>query len=197
MNHYFEYNPELELKYHTINVDLNDVKFDLTTTNNVFSFRKIDTGTKILLETLSNLKLNNKVLDLGCGYGVVSIYLKLKFPNLNLYASDVNEWCVTLTKNNAKKLNLDINVIHSDSFTNVNEIFDFIVFNPPISVGKDKIYSMYQEAYEHLNSHGHFYIVIRKDKGALSHMKYLSSLYQKVEIINKEKGYFVILAIKE
>ena len=153
--------------------------------------------TKILLETLSNLKLNNKVLDLGCGYGVVSIYLKLKFPNLNLYASDVNEWCVTLTKNNAKKLNLDINVIHSDSFTNINEIFDFIVFNPPISVGKDKIYSMYQEAYEHLNSHGHFYIVIRKDKGALSHMKYLSSLYQKVEIINKEKGYFVILAIKE
>ena len=80
----------------------------------------------------------------------------------------------------------------SDGYLLLNGTFDFIVFNPPISIGKEKIYSLYKDSNEHLNEKGKLYLVIRKDKGAHSHMEYLKTLFDSVEIIDKEKGYFVI-----
>ena len=80
----------------------------------------------------------------------------------------------------------------SDGYENLSENYDFIVFNPPISVGKEKIFKIYEDSVSHLNDNGRLYLVIRKDKGALSHIKYLLTLFKNVEIIHKEKGYFII-----
>ena len=97
-----------------------------------------------------------------------------------------------LTSRNLRQYDLDGKCSLSDGYLLLNGTFDFIVFNPPISIGKEKIYKLYKDSKEHLNEKGKLYLVIRKDKGAYSHMEYLKTLFNSVEIIDKEKGYFVI-----
>lgn len=178
-------------------VDINNINFTLISDNNVFSNTKLDEGSRILLKVLSSQKLNGTLLDLGCGYGVIGIYLKYIFKDLNITMVDVNQLCVELASLNINRLNLDIDCYLSDSYSNIKNSFDVVVFNPPISVGKKKIFEMYLDTFNHLNEKGHFFIVIRKNKGALSHKEYLSSLFSDVSVIYKEKGYFIILAKKE
>lgn len=197
MNHYFEYNPDLKLEYFDIKVSLNGVEFDLISSSNVFSNRVLDEGSKIMMKVLTNQELRGSLLDLGCGYGPIGIYLKKVFPNLSITMSDINPLCCELTKNNLKRLNIsDIEVVQSDSFENISKKFDYVIFNPPISVGKKIIYKMYMDTYEHMSNNGHLLIVIRKNKGALSHKEYLSSLYPSTSVIYKDKGYFIIECIK-
>jgi 16S rRNA (guanine1207-N2)-methyltransferase len=82
----------------------------------------------------------------------------------------------------------------SDGFQELTQNFDVIAFNPPIRAGKKTIYRLYQEAKQHLNPNGSFYIVIRKDKGAESHETYLLTLFSKVLRRDKDKGYLVLIA---
>ena len=65
-----------------------------------------------------------------------------------------------------------------------------IITNPPIRVGKEKVLEILQGAFEHLDADGTLYYVIRKDQGALSIKKILENI-NTVELINKDKGYFV------
>lgn len=198
MSHYFEYDPNLKEKIREVSYKINDTNFKLYSDINTFSNKRLDKGTNILINTLIKYPLNGSFLDLGCGYGPVGITLKLLYKDLMVTMSDVNKRCIELTNMNLKKYDLfDTKTIISDSYSNIENCYDYVAFNPPISCGKEKIFQMYSETYKHLNHNGQFFIVIRKDKGAMSHLKYLSSLFSKISIICKEKGYFVFLAIKE
>jgi 16S rRNA (guanine1207-N2)-methyltransferase len=112
--------------------------------------------------------------------------------NVEITYSDVNPKCVELTSNNLRQYDLNGKCLLSDGYLNIDERYDFILFNPPIRAGKEVIYRLYNESLEHLNEGGKLYLVIRKDKGALSHMKYLESIGAPSRIINKDKGYLVI-----
>ena len=79
--------------------------------------------------------------------------------------------------------------------TNIKEKYNVIITNPPIRVGKDKVLEILENAFDHMEDDGELYFVIRRDQGALSIKKRLEST-QKVEIINKDKGYFVFKSIK-
>lgn len=192
MSHYFVDDPNLKSEKREINFDLKGVNFKLLTDNGVFSNREIDRGTYIFDKVLIDKDLDGKILDLGCGYGAVGITLQYFNKKIEVTYTDVNPRCVELTKANLRLYDLNGNCFLSDGFENINEVFNYVVFNPPISIGKDRIYDIYRQIQAHLISGGKLYLVIRKDKGALSHMKYLSSLFQNVSIIYKEKGYLVI-----
>ena len=194
MNHYFINDPNDKNEYRNIDFCFLDKKISLVSDRNVFSNRRLDPGTFILMKVLASNDLKGSFLDLGCGYGPIGLTMKMVFPSLSVTLSDVNSRCIECTNINKDKYKLDCKTIVSDSFQNIEESFDIISLNSPISCGKEIIYKMYIGAKEHLNYNGCFYIVIRKDKGALSHMKYLSSLFQNVSVIYKEKGYYVILA---
>ena len=194
MNHYFINDPNDKNEYRNISFIFNGKEISLVTDRNTFSNRRLDPGTLVLMKVLASNDLKGSFLDLGCGYGPIGLTLKMFYPNLMVTLSDINSRCIDCTNINKDKYNLDCETIVSDSFTNIDKTFDTISLNSPISCGKEIIYKMYQGAKEHLNDGGCFYIVIRKDKGALSHMKYLSSLFQNVSVIYKEKGYYVILA---
>lgn len=198
MNHYFEYNSSLISKERNISFKIKELEISLVSDVNVFSNSRIDEGSFIFINYLLGEDLDGEVLDLGCGYGVIGISLKLLYTKLNLKMSDVNPLCTKLTDENLKKYHLDdVSVILSNSYSSIDNHFDIVLLNPPISCGKKVIYKMYDETYEHLNENGRFYLVIRKDKGALSHLKYLSTLFKKVDIVKKEKGYYILKAIKE
>lgn len=193
MSHYFTYDPNLKSHKRLIKFTLFDQEIVLESDSGVFSNKAIDRGSLFFIKTLAKLNLYGKVLDLGCGYGSVGISLKLIYKDkIDVTFSDVNPKCIELTSRNLRQYDLDGKCSLSDGYLLLNGTFDFIVFNPPISVGKEKIYSLYKDSKEHLNEKGRLYLVIRKDKGANSHMEYLSTLFNSVNVIEKEKGYFVI-----
>ena len=81
---------------------------------------------------------DKKVLDLCTGSGAIAIAVKSK-TGAQVSASDISEDALSLAKENARNLNLDINFIKSDMFENIDGRFDVIVSNPPyIPSGKIK-----------------------------------------------------------
>jgi 16S rRNA (guanine1207-N2)-methyltransferase len=71
-----------------------------------------------------------------------------------------------------------------------------VVTNPPIRAGKQVIYQMFADVANSLKPGGVLYLVIRKQQGAESCMKYLKTIYQEVEKLDKSGGFWVIKGIQ-
>ena len=194
MSYYFTNDPQLEMNRKNINFRFFGVIENFISDNGVFSKETLDYGSRALLETITKLNITGKVLDMGCGIGVIGILLKKYKSDIDLTLIDVNERAVELTKINSQNYKQDNKVILSDGFAALDDKFDCIVSNPPIRIGKEKLYSLFTQAYEHLNENGMMYLVIRKQQGAKSAMTYLAELGLKVELLNKDKGYWIISA---
>ena len=189
MSHYFT-NDYVESKENKTKCIIKNTELTLITDNGVFSKKGLDFGTRSLLETIDNV--SGQVLDFGCGYGPIGIYLK-KTYNVEVDAVDINERAMNLAKKNAELNKTNINIFESNIYENVNKKYDYIVTNPPIRVGKKILYQILFEAKDHLNVNGELWLVIHKDQGAKSLVKDLEKEY-KVEIKNKNKGFYIICA---
>lgn len=88
-------------------------------------------STRILLKFLESLDLRDKkTLELGCGAGTIAMLMASKGAEVT--ATDINSHAAYNTKENAKRLGLEVTTIESDLFTNIPQsIFDYIVINPP------------------------------------------------------------------
>ena len=189
MSHYFT-NDYVESKENKTKCIIKDTELTLITDNGVFSKKGIDFGTRSLLETIDNIK--GQVLDFGCGYGPIGIYLK-KTYDVEVDAVDINERAMNLAKKNAELNKTNINIFKSNIYENVNKKYDYIVTNPPIRVGKKILYQILFEAKKHLKENGELWLVIHKDQGAKTLAKALEEKY-KVEVKNKNKGFYIICA---
>lgn len=187
MSHYFENDDTILSEEKTFNTTINNLSFVFKTDNNVFSKRGLDFGTRTLLENLPII--HGSVLDMGCGYGPIGIYL-FKM-GLDVDMCDINHRALKLARDNAKLNNVQVNIFESDLYSNVNKKYDYIISNPPIRVGNVILYKLLFEAKDYLNNNGHLIIVVNKDQGAKTLVKRLEKEY-KVSILNKNKGFFVI-----
>ncbi|MFA5803949.1 MAG: methyltransferase [Melioribacteraceae bacterium] len=88
-------------------------------------------STKILLNHLAKYDLcGKKVLELGAGSGLISIYCQKKGASVT--ASDISEKVVKNLYLNSGINNAPIKIIHSDLFDNISDCdFNFIIINPP------------------------------------------------------------------
>ncbi len=189
MSHYFENNPTSSHEEKMIKVFIKNNHFSFITDNDVFSKKGLDFGTRTLLESIDIDKINGKVLDFGCGYGPIGIFLAYYGKDVDML--DINNRAIELAKRNAKINNVKANIFASDLFYNVADKYDYIISNPPIRVGKEILYKILFGAKEYLNQSGHLIFVVHKDQGAKTLAKNLEEKY-KVTIINKNKGFFVI-----
>ena len=189
MSHYFT-NDYVESKEVKTKCIIKDTELTLITDNGVFSKKGLDFGTRTLLETIDNI--SGQVLDFGCGYGPIGIYLK-KTYDVEVDAVDVNERALNLAKKNAELNKTNINIFESNIYENVNKKYDYIITNPPIRVGKKILHEILFKAKEHLNINGELWLVIHKDQGAKTLAKELEKEY-KIEIKNKNKGFYIICA---
>ena len=147
-----------------------------------------------MLETIPLRELHGDILDLGCGYGVVSIILS-KFINANFDAVDINKRALHLAQMNMKKnSSYGINFFESNIYENVNKKYDYIITNPPIRAGKEVVYRMLFDAKDYLKENGTLFFVMRKNQGAKSTINDLKDVYN-VEVIDKKNGFFVIRCI--
>lgn len=201
MSHYFSEVQDVKSSKKIINYEIKNEKFEFLTDNGVFSKTKVDFGTDVMLRTFlnENKKLENiRILDIGCGYGVVSVVLKRFFEKAKILSTDVNERALELTKENIQKNNRtdDFEVRKSFVFDNISENFDVILSNPPIRAGKQVIFEIYEKSFFHLNKNGEFYCVIQTKHGAKSTKKKLEELFGNCTTLVIEAGYRIFKCIK-
>lgn len=173
------------------------IDFFFDTADAVFSKDRVDVGSTILLESAIESGLKDKVLDYGCGYGVIAVVLsKLNYETV---AIDVTHRAIELTKINAKKnkVSIDAQLIVDNNVDKYNNSFNSVLLNPPIRAGKAVIYEMFENAYDFLIDKGELFVVIRKQHGAKSAVTKLKSLFSDVQVINKSKGYWIIKSVKD
>ena len=157
----------------------------------VFSKQHIDPGSELLCASLPE-NLSGDVLDMGCGWGAMTVLTLARFPKLNVTMADVNERALSLAVANVEKNHMQARAVLSDGFERIEGMFDAVITNPPIRAGKAVIYKMFEDAKAHLKPGGMLVLVIRKQQGAPSALKFLKTLYRKAEVIARDGGYWII-----
>lgn len=193
MEHYFTNNDNLKSQLHTIIYKRGDDFMKFTSDLGVFSKDKVDFGSNLLIDTyIKHGRKNVTLLDLGCGYGIIGIVLA-KYMQTKSSLVDINKRAIHLTSMNIKNNGVDAKTFESDIYANVSDKYDVIITNPPIRTGKTSVLQFLTGAKEHLKKNGELWFVIRKDQGAKSIIKILEATY-KVEVLEKSKGFFIIVA---
>ena len=198
MEHYYTNNPTTESREKIINSIIADENLKFYTDNGVFSKESVDFGTKTMLESFTTNKENAKVADIGCGYGVISIFLAKKYPTYKFTMVDVNNRVLELSKKNIElnKIENKVEVLESSSFDNVEGNFDIVLTNPPIRAGKKIVHKIMTDSYGHLNAQGELWVVIQKKQGMARCKKLLEDTFSMVEVVSKNKGYYILKAVK-
>ena len=197
MSHYFENDNNLKEDKKIINVDRFGKRFRFSTNSGVFSKDKVDYGTKLLLNNIVIHKKSGKLLDLGCGYGVLGVILGENYKNLDIDMVDVNERAVTLANYNLQLNGVNgVNCYVSNIYEGVSSKYDYIVTNPPIRAGKDVLLQFLVGSYDYLVSDGQLWFVMRKDHGVKTMILRLQELFD-VQIVCRDKGFYIVKCVKK
>ena len=166
-------------------------KFIFFTDNGVFSKDGLDFGSRLLLESIPLEEVGGKVLDMGCGYGVLGIVIN-KLTSCDVDLVDVNRRALHLAEINAKENKCyNINIFESNSYDKIISKYAVIITNPPIRAGKKVVYDIVMNAKDYLEDNGRLFLVIRKEQGAKSLIRDLNNLYH-VNVLNKKKGFYIL-----
>lgn len=191
-DHYYTETPNSEHDERRVTLVALGNELTFTTDAGVFSRDGLDRGTEVLLDALPPLA--GRVLDLGCGWGPVGVALGKKYPGLEIVMTDINTRAADLARRNLAQNGVRATVLQGDGFDPVEGLFDAIVTNPPIRAGKAVIYGLFDRARDFLKPGGALYLVIRKQQGAPSALKFLKERYREAEVIDRGSGFHVIRA---
>ncbi|WP_457611653.1 class I SAM-dependent methyltransferase [Methanocaldococcus sp.] len=193
--HYYSEKPTSKSNVKIIEENLRGKIFKFKTDSGVFSHNRVDKGTKLLVETVKVNK-DDKILDLGCGYGVIGIALADEVKDVLMV--DINRRALKLAKENVKLNNItNAKVIYSDLYKNVEGKFNKIITNPPIRAGKDVVKEIVRGAKEYLEDNGELWMVIQTKQGAKSMAEYIEEVFGNVETVKIKGGYRILKAVKK
>ncbi|MFP5441052.1 MAG: methyltransferase [Gammaproteobacteria bacterium] len=154
-------------------IDAADETLAVASLPGVFSAGRLDEGTALLLGTVGNVRAG-RVLDMGCGAGLIGAFLKKKNPALSIEMVDSNALAVVASEWTLRENGLDAKVYASDGFSAVSGTFDWIISNPPFHDGIATDYRFFErfiaEAPRFLRPGGRLRIV------ANAHLKYLPAI---------------------
>ena len=193
--HYYTNNPTSEHEERSFRAVFAGRVLAFDTDAGVFSKQHVDPGSELLCKSLPDT-LSGRVLDMGCGWGAMTVMTLARFPKAEVTMADVNERALALAVSNVEKNHMQATAILSDGFEKIEGEFDAVITNPPIRAGKAVIYKMFEDAKAHLVPGGALYLVIRKQQGAPSALKFLRELYGRAEVIERDGGYWIIECVK-
>ena len=150
-----------------------------------------------MLKTFEPNNLEYPILDMGAGYGPIGIVVS-KLYNKEVIMCEINERAYNLNIKNINQNNATLaTVYHSDLFEKITDMkFSSVITNPPIRAGKQVVYAIYDGAYERLVEGGELWVVIQKKQGAPSSKDHLTELFGNCEIVEKDKGYYILKSVK-
>lgn len=176
LEHYFSANPASDNKPHKLVVKLVEKEYKLVSVGGIFSPHKIDLGTQVLLKTVPLPSFGENFLDIGCGWGPISLSLALAAPKSVVWAVDVNQRCLEVVEVNTKLLALQ------NLRTTLPEnlppalMFDGIWSNPPIRVGKKVLHEILLKWLPRLKNNCSAWFVVQKNLGADSLQLWLENV---------------------
>ncbi|WP_022881805.1 class I SAM-dependent methyltransferase [Gryllotalpicola ginsengisoli] len=174
-DHYFSASPESAARLRPLHVRLAGRDLELTTASGVFSPDHVDVGTQVLLAHTPTPPPGGHLLDIGCGWGPVAISLALASPHATVWAVDVNERALDLTRRNAAAAGVDnVNVVTPEDVP-AELRFMTIWSNPPIRVGKNVLHNLLQHWLPRLEPGSDAWLVIARNLGSDSLQRWLGA----------------------
>lgn len=165
MTQYFDSEPTATSAERTVDLVLPDLQATLTTDRGVFSADRIDSGSKLLLLDGPPPVAGDQILvDIGCGYGPITVALAVRNPEATVYAVDVNQRARDLCRRNTKTL--DNVIVAAPDQVPTDLVVDRIWSNPPIRVGKPVLHELLQRWLGQLGPDGSAHLVVQKHLGA-------------------------------
>lgn len=182
---------------------INGVPVELETENYYFSRSGVDRGTLFMLQTVfgatdgtadAKAVSTEKVLDLGCGYGVVGIYVKKAFPDAWVVMLDVEEDAVKLSEQNLQRNGLEgVSVIRNDGLKAYPEReFSLILSNPPFHTDFSVAKEFIEDGFKALKTGGSMVMVTKRRTWYENKLK---TVFGGVRVTEKD-GYFVFVSEK-
>ncbi|TMC82279.1 MAG: methyltransferase [Chloroflexi bacterium] len=190
--HYFEAQPAVASRPRTVRFRFGELDLTLQTDRGVFGSKGVDLGTRMLLREAPPPPLEGDVLDLGCGYGPIAIVLAKLAPGAQVWAVDVNERALELTRANAEAAGA-ANVTVSTPGKVPDEVrFEAIYSNPPVRVGKGPLHALLLEWLPRLKPTGAAYLVVQRNLGSDSLARWLTEEGFAVTRLKSKKGYRIL-----
>lgn len=177
-----------------INTRIKDIEMNLRTSSEVFSPQGIDQGTLAML-SIVDFHDEDKLLDLGCGYGIVGILAAKIIGQHNVVMIDKDRKAVELAAENSRLNNVGgIKIYESDGFKELNEKdFTLILSNPPYHADFAVPKEFIEKGFNRLTIGGRMYMVTKRKDW---YKNKLISIFGGVKI-TEISGYYVFMAVKK
>ncbi len=194
--HYYVREPAVPSQPRLVRDKVRRIRLELTTDRGVFSHGRIDFGTKLLCETM-RLPPGARVLDLGCGYGVIGIVAAKICPSCHVTMVDINARACRLAHENCIKNSVQAEIICGDARQVLQgRQFDVVLTNPPCRAGRQTCLELFKLAADLLTDEGQLWAVIQTKKGARRYARDLQQWFHEVETVRIVRGYRIIRAAR-
>jgi len=190
--HYFTADPSVPFRREPITARVWGSDLELVSGSGVFSRGHLDAGTAVLFRETGPPAEGEVFLDLGCGYGVVAAALAVVRRDATVWAVDVNERALLLTRENSAALGLGgIRAAAPDQVPD-DVVFDEIWSNPPVRIGKDALHELLLRWLPRLAPGGRAVLVVGKNLGADSLQRWLGDQGWPTTRLASAKGFRVL-----
>jgi 16S rRNA (guanine1207-N2)-methyltransferase len=164
----------------------------LATAPGVFSGSRVDPGTAVLLDAVDFSGRHGDLLDIGCGYGPLSLTMASFAPDATVWAVDVNDRALELCRANAQRLGLNNVRVCRPEQVPAEIRFRFVCSNPAIRIGKPKLHAMLSHWLGRLEPDGEAYLVVQRNLGSDSLHRWLVEQGWPTTRVTSVRGYRVL-----
>jgi 16S rRNA G1207 methylase RsmC len=190
--HYFSADPSVPFKRVPVTTTVWGHELSLTSGSGVFAQGRLDVGTAVLFRE-TDPPAPGRILDLGCGYGVIALAIATAVPGATVTAVDVNERAVLLANENAAALGLTDRVrATTPAEVPPDATYDELWSNPPIRIGKAALHELLLTWLPRLAPGGRAVLVVGKNLGADSLQRWLGEQGYPTTRVASAKGFRVL-----
>ena len=195
LDHYFSQEPTSKFEPKQIEIQLGGQSLTVDTASGTFSPGRLDSGTEILINHVELAPKEGAILDLGCGWGPITLALALNSPRATIFGVDINPRSLALTKLNSESLALTN--VQTATPEQIHETLEFsgIWSNPPIRIGKKELHDLLLKWLPRLTIGGEAYLVVQKNLGSDSLQRWLTATLPnnfEVSRLTSERTYRII-----
>lgn len=190
--HYFSADPSVPFERTPVRAEVWGRQLELHSGSGVFANGRVDIGTAVLFRE-TDPPHGGRILDLGCGYGVIGLACALAAPHAQVTAVDVNRRALLLARENAERLGVGdrFAAAHPDE-VDPGASYDEIWSNPPIRIGKAALHELLLTWLPRLAPGGRAVMVVGKNLGADSLQRWLRDRGYPTQRLASAKGFRVL-----